>query len=84
MEVLLAHGEQALLFTPRDAGELGEAMRALVEDAALRNDLGRRSLETIHQRELLWSKNAERIVELITARSLPSPQPGWAGRRRQC
>jgi glycosyltransferase involved in cell wall biosynthesis len=84
MEELLAHREQALLFTPRDAGELSEAMCTLVENAVLRNELGRQSLQTIHRRGLLWSRNAERIVELITARSQPSPQPGWAGRRRQC
>ena len=64
IEELLTDGKQALLFRPGDAAGLQSALLSLTRDAALRARLGAGARAAIDERGLLWSRNAERAVEL--------------------
>ncbi len=61
---LLTEDEQALLFTPGDSTELRNALVKLTRDSALRTRLGSGAQAAIDERGLLWSRNAERAIEL--------------------
>jgi glycosyltransferase involved in cell wall biosynthesis len=65
IEELLTDGKNSELFKPADAAALSRSLAKLVADAELRLRLGRGALETVHNRGLLWAKNAERVVDLI-------------------
>jgi glycosyltransferase involved in cell wall biosynthesis len=65
IEELLTDGKQALLFAPGDADRLQSALRSLVEDSALRAKLGAGSRAAIDERELRWTRNADRTIELL-------------------
>jgi glycosyltransferase involved in cell wall biosynthesis len=64
IEELLTDGKQALLFTPGDSRALGFALMKLTRDSALRSRLGSAARAAIDERGLLWSRNAERAIEL--------------------
>lgn len=67
IEELLTHGGNAELFAPADEDALAAALGKLVEDGRLRARLGREALSTVVSRGLLWTRNAERVVELVRA-----------------
>ncbi len=68
IEELVTDGEQALLFRPGDAAGLESALLKLAHNAALRARLGAAARAAIDERGLLWSRNAERAVELAFGR----------------
>jgi uncharacterized protein (TIGR03437 family) len=65
IQELLCTGEQAVLFDPGNSEALGVALASLIEDAEKRQRLGRKALERIYQRGLLWTRNAEAVVRMV-------------------
>jgi glycosyltransferase involved in cell wall biosynthesis len=61
---IVTDGENGLLFAPGDASALRRALLRVTGDPAQRVALGQKALETISSRGLLWTKNAERALEL--------------------
>ena len=66
-EEVLTHGENALFVAPESAEELADAVRTLLSDAQLRDDLGQRARADV--RQYSWENRAERILNEIRARS---------------
>jgi glycosyltransferase involved in cell wall biosynthesis len=62
---LIQDGEQGYLFDPGDVAGMASALERMMTDRETTAVMGRRSLETIFERGLLWSRNAEKVVELI-------------------
>ena len=58
-------GDAALLADPDDEAAMAQALRSLVEDAALRDRLGRAG--TARAREFTWARCAERTVGIYRA-----------------
>ncbi len=67
IEELLQDGREALLFTPGDADSLGLTLSRMLEDPAAAAEMGRRGLEAIVSRDLLWTDNARKAVALAQA-----------------
>lgn len=67
IEELLRDGHNALLFSPGEARELGQALTALVGNAARRAALGAAAFQEVLERGLLWRRNAERVMRLVSA-----------------
>lgn len=67
IEELVADGREALLFSPGNAAGFAAVLSRLVEDAELRRRLGKGALDAIHRRELLWTRNAGRVIEMGSA-----------------
>jgi glycosyltransferase involved in cell wall biosynthesis len=67
IEELIADGDQCYLFTRGDVGSLAEALSRMALDPAAARKMGRRALETIQERGLLWTNNAARVVDLVSA-----------------
>jgi len=55
-------GDAAILIDPRDAGSLAKAMRDLLDNPALRQDLKQRGL--LRAKQFTWRKTATRILEV--------------------
>jgi glycosyltransferase involved in cell wall biosynthesis len=66
IEELIQDGEQGYLFDPGDVAGMASALERMMTDREATAAMGRRSLETIFERGLLWTRNAERVVELMT------------------
>jgi glycosyltransferase involved in cell wall biosynthesis len=66
----LRHGTDALLTAPRDSEELGEALRLLIEDAALRHNLADRAFELAEEvfSERLGVRRFADAVEVVLRR----------------
>lgn len=64
IQELLAEGSEALLFTPGDKAEMSQALASLVNDKDARARMGQRALAAVHERGYLWSRNAQRVVDL--------------------
>jgi glycosyltransferase involved in cell wall biosynthesis len=62
---ILRHEHDALLFEANNFEALREAVERLVDDADLRQRLGRSAKETIVERGYLWSENANRVASLF-------------------
>ncbi len=62
----LLHGDEARFFAPGDGEELGTALRELVDDQATRNQIAARARQAILERGYLWSRNAERVLALVS------------------
>jgi glycosyltransferase involved in cell wall biosynthesis len=75
IEEILRDGHDAALFPPQDIAGLVESLRTLVRGPDRRALLGERALESIHRRGLLWTKNAERVVQLVTVAGGMGPAP---------
>ena len=73
---VLTHGVNAWLFDPSEPGAMQRAIERLLNDADARQRLALAALNTIHERELTWERNAERVLEL--ARQLSGSKPGRA------
>ena len=65
IQELLADGEQALLFNPRDVDSLALALTRLATDDELRSRMGLNAAQTIRARDLTWRGNAERVLGLL-------------------
>jgi glycosyltransferase involved in cell wall biosynthesis len=61
---LLTHNCNALLFRPEDYSALADAIERVVVDEGLRARLSRAAAATIEERDLTWTGNARRVVEL--------------------
>jgi glycosyltransferase involved in cell wall biosynthesis len=55
-------GDAALLIDPYDAGAIAAAMRQVLTDPALREDLRRRGLQRV--REFSWERSVRRVREI--------------------
>lgn len=62
---LIDDGKEGLLFQPENAKELGQALLRLVQDEPLRREMGVRAGRAIHEKGLLWTRNAERVVQMV-------------------
>jgi glycosyltransferase involved in cell wall biosynthesis len=62
---LMDDGKQGLLFTPLDKNALIRALETLVTDSAMRSRMGKEGLASIHRRGLLWTSNAQRVIDLV-------------------
>ncbi|MBC7811033.1 MAG: glycosyltransferase, partial [Burkholderiales bacterium] len=70
---VLTHGANAWLFDSSEPGAMQRAIERLLNDVGLRQRLALAALNTIHERELTWERNAERVLEL--ARQLHGTTP---------
>jgi glycosyltransferase involved in cell wall biosynthesis len=66
IEELLREGAEALFFAPGDRAALANALATLVANAAQRQQMGAAALAAIHERGYLWTRNAERVIDLVT------------------
>lgn len=73
IEELIEEGDQGCLFTPHDMQSMAAALSRMVSDPEAMRRMGRRSLETVFERDFLWTGNARKVVEL-----LQNPAPGRA------
>ena len=48
-----------------DPSRLANALAMLAADPVLRSQIGKRALQTIYERGLLWESNAQKVVELL-------------------
>ena len=62
---LLVDGSEALLFTPRDAASMREALSELVDDPARRTAMGDSARAAIERRGLTWTHNAQRVIDVV-------------------
>lgn len=62
---LLVDGSEALLFTPRDAASMREALAQLVDNPTRRITMGSLARAAIEQRGLTWTHNAQRVLDLL-------------------
>jgi len=65
IEELVDDGREAILFTRGDAESLSTALCRMVSDPEAVRVMGRRALESIGQREYLWTANARKVVDLV-------------------
>jgi glycosyltransferase involved in cell wall biosynthesis len=72
---LLGDGSEALLFEPGDERSLAGALRALITDREERRRLGEGALAAVHERGLLWTANARRILDLAAASRRSATEP---------
>lgn len=61
---VLRDGETAVLFDPSRPGAMWDAVNRLVQDAALRERVGRAARAEVLSRDLTWAGNASRVVAL--------------------
>ena len=61
---VLTHGENAWLFDPSEPVAMQRAIERLLNDVDVRDRLALGALKTIHERELTWERNAQRVLEL--------------------
>jgi glycosyltransferase involved in cell wall biosynthesis len=59
---VLVDGQNALLFEPGDRASLFAALERIVSDAELRTRLSAAARQTIFERGLTWTRNAERVI----------------------
>ena len=69
VEELLTDCSEALLFTPRDAASMGQALAELVNDPNRRAAMGARARAAIDRRGFTWTHNAQRVLELVRTTS---------------
>jgi glycosyltransferase involved in cell wall biosynthesis len=66
IQEVLYDGVNASLFSPESPKHFTEALQRVLEDAPLRQTLGRAAYQTVFNRGLLWSENAKRVIHLIS------------------
>lgn len=64
---VLTDGKDALLFDPASDGAMESALLRLCTDPALRTRLGVSGRQTIVERSLTWSHNAQRVLKIAEA-----------------
>lgn len=60
---LIEQRQNGLLFDAQETDGFERAVLELLQNEPLRRELGRRARDTIEQRDLSWSRNAQQIVE---------------------
>lgn len=75
---VLQHERDALLFDPREPESFAVSVRRLAADRALRERLGAAARTTLQQREMTWSNNARRVIELALRLTPVGARPGLA------
>jgi len=70
---VVIHQHDALLFDPVRNGALETTLLRLCTDAALRTRLGNFARQSITEKSLTWSRNAERILAIAKATVLRAP-----------
>jgi glycosyltransferase involved in cell wall biosynthesis len=70
VEELLTEGSEALLFSPRDAASMGQALAELVNDSTRRAAMGALARAAIDRRGFTWTHNAQRVLEFVRTTSL--------------
>ncbi len=65
IQELLTEGQQALLFPPANSAGLAQALARLTRNARDRVRMGRAAHEAIYDRGLLWTKNAQAVIDLL-------------------
>lgn len=65
IQEILTDGFNAVLFEPNDKQNLAACILKLVDNPEYRNFLGINASETIYQKEYLWEKNAEKIMDMV-------------------
>ena len=70
---VVTHEHDALLFDPARNGALEATLLRLCTDAALRTRLGNSARQSITEKSLTWSRNAERILAIAKATVLRAP-----------
>jgi glycosyltransferase involved in cell wall biosynthesis len=71
---ILTNEHDALLFDPKQEGSLEAALLRLCADPMLRTRLGCSARQTIAEKSLTWTRNAERVLE-IAQRLLAQAHP---------
>lgn len=61
---ILTDGRDGVLFDPQRPGAMEAALLRLCNDPALRARIGQQARQTIADKSLTWTRNAERVVEL--------------------
>lgn len=72
--------DSALLFEPGDTAGLARALETAVKDPLLRQQLGARAKQVVFSRGLLWVRNAEAVVRMIS----PADVAAQTLRANQC
>jgi glycosyltransferase involved in cell wall biosynthesis len=67
IEEVVREGREAAFFTPESVESLGGALRALVQNRALQEELGRRARAAIDERGFLWAEIARKVVLMVDA-----------------
>jgi len=62
---ILTHGEDALLFRPGDAADMGCAIEILASDPERVRQMGARARHTIEARRYYWRDNARRALQAV-------------------
>jgi len=62
---VLVDGENALLFSPDDLASFRQQLQRLIVDHELRSRLGQAAADTIVDRDLTWSGNAQRVTAAV-------------------
>jgi len=62
---ILTHREDSLLFEPGSSTSLGDAIRLLVRDGALRARLCQGAADKIRREDISWARNARRAMTLV-------------------
>lgn len=65
LQEVLVDGETALLFDPADVSAFKNAIVSLVQDADLRNRLGKNAAQAVEDVPYTWDGNAEKVVSLV-------------------
>lgn len=66
IEELITDGDSGYLFTPGDEDSMAAALTKIASTPDGIRRMGKRSFETIYERGYLWSRNAERVIELVS------------------
>jgi glycosyltransferase involved in cell wall biosynthesis len=83
IEELVQDGDSACLFTPGSLESMTEAMLRVLRDQGSVSRMGRRCLAIVRERELFWSGNARKVIELLgTEEGSPAPLAATAKSRR--
>lgn len=77
---LVDHGKSAFLFSPNDPSGVETGIQTLLKDPELRSSLGENARNAIFEKNLLWTSNAQKIVDDATSiigerRPTPSDRP---------
>lgn len=65
---VVRNGETGSLFDPTAPASLAACLRALIENPSERQRLGSAAAEAVHERGLLWTANAGRVINLALRR----------------
>ena len=65
VEELIVHGQNGLLFEPHDWKDFTSQVKRLIDNRNLLKEIGRAARETVWNRHLTWTDNAQRVLDLF-------------------